>query len=239
MAAEISTGHYFTAQQEKGNLFTGPRNRWKMKLSWQAFSEMENRLWAVKGVIRKELLGTQEVELIWTFLFFKGLLSMVTKEVKYLSPHWNNTRKGICNVYNLYSSVEMQGMEECGLSGSNWYKEFSAVPQTSHKMLEMTSGNLVRTTALSEYTSKGETNLRLKTNYSNSPITDTCGEHSTSKNTKSLLKVEFSPVFTTSAHSFGWSFTLKRLLPVGCAHPQAQTGAISTLIHKVYSKCNH
>lgn len=70
MAAEISTGHYFTAQQHKGNLFTRPRNRWKMKLSWHAFSEMENGLWAGKWVIRKELLGTQEVELMWTFFFF-------------------------------------------------------------------------------------------------------------------------------------------------------------------------
>lgn len=34
---------------------------------------------------------------------------MVTKEVKYLFPRWNKTGEGICNVYILYSSVEMQG----------------------------------------------------------------------------------------------------------------------------------
>lgn len=44
---------------------------------------------------------------------------MVTKEVKYLFPHWNKIREGICNGYILYSSVEMQGMEEYGLSGSD------------------------------------------------------------------------------------------------------------------------
>lgn len=49
----------------------------------------------------------------------------------------------------------------------------------------------------------------------------------------------FSSVFTASANSFGWGFILKRLLPVGCAHPQAQAGAVSTLRHEVCSKWNH
>lgn len=81
---------------------------------------------------------------------------MVTKEVKYLFPNWNKTREGIYNAYILYSSMDMQGMEEDSLSGSDWYKEFSAVPQISHKMLEMTNRSLVRITAFSWNASQKE-----------------------------------------------------------------------------------
>lgn len=81
---------------------------------------------------------------------------MVTKEVKYLFPYWNKTREVICNVYILHPSVEMLGMEEYSLSGSDWYKEFSAVPQTSHKMLEMTNRTLMRITAFSLNASQKE-----------------------------------------------------------------------------------
>lgn len=74
IAAEISTDHYFTAQQQKGNLFMGSRSRWKMKQSWHAFSQREIGLWAGRrrvrkqGIARKTRSGTDANQ--WFFFFF-------------------------------------------------------------------------------------------------------------------------------------------------------------------------
>lgn len=156
------------------------------------------------------------------------------------------TREGICNVYILHflwkcrewRNTVYQAQIDIKNSLLFHRLHIRKFLNWNSKMLkifepEIPTGNdqqksCENSSILSECKSKRETNLRWNNSYNNSPITDTCGEHDRSKNRKSLLKAEFSPMFTTSANSFGWGFTLKRLLPIGCAHPQAQTGAVST-----------
>lgn len=86
------TGRYFTAQQQRGNLFMRFRSRWKIKLSWHAFAQREIGIWAGRrtiskqGIARKTRSGTVVNQWFFFILLFKGLLSTVTKKWSILFP---------------------------------------------------------------------------------------------------------------------------------------------------------
>lgn len=103
IAAEISTGHYFIAQQQKGHLFRGSRSRWKMKPTWQAFSQRElnfgqagGGLACKEGIVRKTRTGTGVNQ--WYFLN-KRIIKHSYKKVKHLFPSWRKTRECIFVMY--------------------------------------------------------------------------------------------------------------------------------------------